>query len=167
MASPTGQRLAKSQTSTKISAANGYLLSFEDFAAKRNFNGSNSTTSTCSDLDISFSTLSAASSSASNASDQQIPESVCSDEVATPRSEILIRMPAGATPIDQTVVVAPAGSVDNLELSSGSVSKARSFCQKAFAECNLDNMDDELADLTKDLEALRANMANSKRAIRA
>lgn len=159
MASPTGQLLAKAQTSKKISAACGYLLSFEDFAAKRNFNGSNSTTSTCSDLDISFSTLSAASSSASNASEVMVPESVCSEEVETetPRSEILIRMPAGATPIDQTVVVAPAGSV----------SKARSFCQKAFAECDLDNMDDELSDLTKDLEALRASMANSKRALRA
>jgi hypothetical protein len=66
-------------------------------------------------------------------------------------------MPVGASPIDQTIVVAPAAPV----------SKARSFCQKAFAECELDNMDDELTDLTKDLEALRASMATSKRALRA
>lgn len=154
MPSPTGELLTKSQsTSTKISKACGYLLSFEDFSAKQAFSGSNSTASTCSDLDISSGTLSAASSSASNASEQPISESGCSDELASPRSEILVRMPVGASPIDQTVVVAPAAPV----------SKARSFCQKAFAECELDNMDDELANITKDLEALRASMATSKR----
>eukprot|EP00746_Dinoflagellata_sp_MGD_P160585 gnl/MRDRNA2_/MRDRNA2_87421_c0_seq1.p1 gnl/MRDRNA2_/MRDRNA2_87421_c0~~gnl/MRDRNA2_/MRDRNA2_87421_c0_seq1.p1 ORF type:complete len:316 (-),score=58.25 gnl/MRDRNA2_/MRDRNA2_87421_c0_seq1:410-1357(-) len=152
MASPTGEFLAKTQrTSTKITAASGYLLSFEDFPVKKDvISGSNSTASTCSELDISSGTLSAASSSSSNASDR-------SEEVASPRSEILTRMPVGATPIDQTIVVAPAAPV----------SKARSFCQKAFADCGLDNMDDELADLTKDLETLRASMAKSKRVVHA
>ena len=81
---------------------------------------------------------------------QQSPESVCSDEVevGSPR-ESHTGMPVGASPVDQTV------------------SKARAFCRQAFAECDLDNLDDELADLTKDLQALRANMVTSKRVLKA
>jgi len=41
-------------------------------------------------------------------------------------------------------------------------SKARMFCRQAFAECDLDNLDDEMADLTKDLESLRNSVAQSK-----
>jgi hypothetical protein len=41
------------------------------------------------------------------------------------------------------------------------VSKARQFCQKAFGD--LENLDDEMADLTKDLEALQANFKQTLR----
>lgn len=157
MESPRGLLLEKVQTtSTKSSAGNGYLLSLDDLLAckKHAHLGSNSTASTCSDLDISCRTASAASSSASNASEH-------TEEVASPRSEILKSMPAGASPIDQTVVVARKEPIDVPIV----VSKARSFCQKAFEECELDNLDEEMADLTKDLEALRASMATSKRVL--
>jgi hypothetical protein len=156
MESPKGQPLEKPLiTTTKRSAGNGYLLSIEELSAKYAHIGSNSTASTCSDLDISCRTASAVSSSESNVSEYQTVESPCSTFLASPRSEMLTTMPVGASPIDQTIVVAPAAPVSN----------ARSFCQKAFAECNLDNLDDELADLTKDLEALRSDMASSKRVL--
>jgi len=61
-------------------------------------------------------------------------------------------VPFGASPIDAregTSATAP-------------VSKARMFCRQAFAECDLDNLDDEMADLTKDLESLRNSVAQSK-----
>jgi hypothetical protein len=42
------------------------------------------------------------------------------------------------------------------------VSKARQFCRKAFADCDLENLDDEMSELTKDLAALRANMEQTR-----
>lgn len=141
-------------TSLKISAGCGYLFTLSDLVKHRD-NASNSTSSTCSDLDISSRThMSSISSNASNTSEQQCPESVCSEEVPSPRgSEIRTRMagvmPPGASPVDQTG------------------SKARKFCRKAFAECDLDNLDAEMADVTKDLEALRASIALSKRVLSA
>lgn len=142
-------------TSLKISAGCGYLLNLSDIKAKSVSTASNSTASTCSDLDISG-RMSTVSSNESNASEEQNPESISSEDGASPRErESFTRMPVDASSLDQTVVLGAAVPVG----------RARSFCRQAFAEANLDNLDDELADLTKDLEALRSSMAKSKRVL--
>lgn len=42
-------------------------------------------------------------------------------------------------------------------------SKARLFCQQAFADCELDDLDKEISELTRDLEKLQSNMAWTRR----
>jgi len=80
----------------------------------------------------------------SNASEVQSPRSVCQD------AEFLqLDSPRSSSP----------------QTTQAPVSKARLFCQKAFADCDLDNLEDEMADVTKDLEALRSSMVASKRSI--
>jgi len=118
---------------------------------------SNGTCSTCSDLDTS-STVSTVSFNLSNASVVQSSRSVCEDvescQLGSPE-ESKPQIAVGVRPVDQK------------EVSSAKPpsSKARAFCREAFANCDLDNLEDEMADVTKDLEALRASMASSKRSL--
>jgi len=138
-----------------------YLLSFKDF--KDASSASNSTSSTCSDLDLSTSTISFVSST----SDQQSPREVCNDanalELGSPRqfesqvdqTVFLTRLPVGASPVDQRESPACQSSAD------APVSKARQFCKDAFAD--LEDLDGEMAELTKDLEAIRASMSSARR----
>jgi len=148
---PQTQELDETMSS-KISAGCGYLL---PLTVKNVSIASNKTSSTCSDLDTS-SSLSTASFNLSSTLEQQSPESLCCEEVVSLRDgEDRKSSPLGAVPIDQNEVL----------FAEVSGSKARSFCRRVFAECDLDKLEEEMDDVTKDLEALRASMASSKRAL--
>lgn len=148
--------------SGKISAGCGYLL---PLTVKNVSIASNKTSSTCSDLDTSGSDLDTSgtwtppaaptpptgSLNLSSASEQQNPESLCCDE----NTQGLKRIPLRASPIDQS----EASSAKPVKMSP------HSFCRQAFAECDLDNLKEEMMDVSKDLEALQASMASSKRVL--
>jgi len=70
-------------------------------------------------------------------------------------------MPCGASPVDEK----DATSANMRMPGSNARLSPKSFCRQAFADCKLDNLDDEMADLTKDLEALRASVATSRKAL--
>lgn len=109
---------------------------------------SHSTSSTCcSDLDISRSTTVSFQASSSSS-----PRSLCNDpdsmQLGSPRAS------EGQTTLNMS---SPSKST-----TEAPASKARQFCRQAFADCALENMDDEMAELTKDLEAIRASMAKTR-----
>lgn len=149
---------ATSTKTVKTSASNPYLLQLP-FKNVSPSSASNSTSSTCSDLDSSC-TLSTFDFG------QSSDQSVCCDtesiQLDSPRgSEVTTRMPCGASPVDEK----DATSANMRMPGSNTRLSPKSFCRQAFAECKLDNLDDEMADLTKDLEALRASVATSRKAL--
>lgn len=96
---------------------------------------------------------------ASTASDQQSTRPVRDEadclQIGSPRPGG--RPPVDASPID--ITFAPPRKSPELPRS---ISRARQFCREAFADCGLDNLGDEVADLTNDLENLRASYSALK-----
>jgi len=109
---------------------------------------SHSTSSTCcSDLDISRSTTVSFHASSSSS-----PRSVCNDP-----DSMQLRSPRESEGPTTWNMSSPSKST-----AEAPASKARQFCRQAFADCDLENMDDEMTELTKDLEAIRASMAQTR-----
>lgn len=96
---------------------------------------------------------------ASTASDQQSTRPIRDEadclQIGSPRPGG--RPPVDASPID--ITFAPPRKSPELPRS---ISRARQFCREAFADCGLDNLGDEVADLTNDLENLRASYSALK-----
>jgi len=124
--------------SMKTSTTSKYLHNFPPLSFK---NMSSASDSTCSDLDTSTSSVSTVSSMA---------ESV----------------PLGASSVDQKKV-SPSQASGNVVACTPRLSKARLFCRSAH-EMNgnlggdLDDLDAEMAELTKDLEMLRSHIKSQK-----
>lgn len=143
------------QTST------AYLMELPPLKFKHVSSASNSTMSTCSE-DLDNSRASTISFAVTNNSDQQSPRSICNDadslQLGSPsKTGGQMRLQLGASPVDQKEAPSSQSNGD------APVSKARQFCRQAFADCDLGTLDDEMAELTKDLEAIRATMASSRR----
>lgn len=96
---------------------------------------SSSTLSTCSSLPSSSTSVS--SFNASSASSQEYHKSVSNNADFTQRS--------------------------SLRRTEVPISRARQFCQQACADCDLEKLDVEMAELTREMQALQANMASTRK----
>eukprot|EP00746_Dinoflagellata_sp_MGD_P069923 gnl/MRDRNA2_/MRDRNA2_28605_c0_seq2.p2 gnl/MRDRNA2_/MRDRNA2_28605_c0~~gnl/MRDRNA2_/MRDRNA2_28605_c0_seq2.p2 ORF type:complete len:143 (+),score=28.96 gnl/MRDRNA2_/MRDRNA2_28605_c0_seq2:474-902(+) len=118
------------------------------------------TPSSCSDLNASvMSTTMGSSSVVSGTSNEQSPRSLDNDtdSVQLGYREGQTTLPFGGCLVHQREAPLSKGGAE------APVSKARQFCQQAFADCGLEKMDEEMAALTEDLESLRCSISLSRR----